>query len=66
MRLLGIFIVAVTMSVQGGDELPTWSDEALRTGWGHHQCTPSCGPEGLTADSQGRDPVKSYGGLQWR
>ena len=55
MRLLGIFAVAAVMCVHGADELPTWSGEALRKGW-HHECAISCGPEGLTVDSRGRDP----------
>ena len=56
MRLLGIFVAAVVMCVHGADGLPAWSGEALRNGWGHNQCALSYGPEGLTADSRGRDP----------
>ena len=56
MRLFGIFAVAAVMCVHGADELPAWSGEALRSGWGHNQSTLSYGADGLTVDSRGRDP----------
>ena len=56
MRLFGILAVVAVMCVHGADGLPAWPGEALRTGWSHHQCTPSYGPDGLTVDSRGRDP----------
>ena len=56
MKLYGIFVAVAVMCVYGADGLPTWSGEALQKGWGHNQCALSYGPEGLTADSRGRDP----------
>ena len=56
MRLLGIFAAVAVMYVHGADGLPAWSGEELRKGWGHNQSVLSYGPEGLTADSRGRDP----------
>ena len=56
MKLCGVFAVVAVMCVHGADELPAWSGEALRKGWGRNQCALSYGPDGLTVDSRGSDP----------